>query len=96
MKKNAKTIKTWQAFVLVVVFMSVGYVFAAFKAAAPFEVYTWGLVASLGIYAGKRIAQKHPRLGGNNGQEEIDLDNHRLSPADNLLDSEELQAFTED
>ena len=93
------TIRSWQAFVVVVVVLLFGFIWATYKPDAPYKIFSEILWLSFGVYITKRWAQKHPKFGGNNGfinNQDRDsetvhkADDSGPSPTEYIPDSEEL------
>ena len=66
-QKKKFTIKSWQAVIISLVLVEVNAVLkATVLTDFPFAEVNVFLVWLLGLYLTKRIAQKHPKLGGGN------------------------------
>jgi hypothetical protein len=71
--KKKRSIKTWQAFLFVVILYELNAVAFTIFDAFPYEAVNKGLLWLAGLYFTKRVAQKHPKFGGvcndNNNQD---------------------------
>jgi len=67
---NNRTVHSWQAFLIFMVCLMVGFFWTSYKPAAPFGTLLTGLLGGFGGYLTKRIVQKMEKFGGAGGNSE--------------------------
>jgi uncharacterized membrane protein YfcA len=66
------TIRTWQAFLIVLALIFIGFIWTTFYPNSPYTTFSTAVGLIFGGYAGKRLAQKTERFNSEIGGQTVD------------------------
>ena len=70
-------VKSWQAFLIYCGTLLSGFIWTTFFKDAPYSVLATWSCAGLGIYVGKRLAQKYKTFNGQNIEQSVQKNEHQ-------------------